>query len=48
MCERRMWGEADGLRCVDESGGEHTHRYEASAGPDNDSGHRHADQEATR
>ena len=24
MCERRMWGEADGLRCVDESGGEHT------------------------
>ena len=46
MCERRLGGFEDGLRCTDESGGAHTHRYEASAGPDNDNGHRHAGEDA--
>lgn len=29
-CPARLWGDADGLRCV-ETGAHVTHRYEASA-----------------
>ena len=43
-CERRLGGYEDGLVCTG-SGEGHTHTYEASAGPDHEGGHRHADME---
>jgi hypothetical protein len=44
MCEQTLGG-FGGLVCTDDSGKAHTHRYEASAGPDLGAEPKHVDLE---